>query len=313
MRRLALTTVIAALLLVVGACGSDHDDKEDAGTGTNDAGLDVCSLVSDETVEKLQATSGDPQGKPSEGLMSSAELFVECRIVAGVEVGFAVRAAPGGPELESLSEGPYGDAADPLPGVGDEATIGTNSYDGVRITARVGDQELIVDSDVQDRGDGDGISRDAVIALATEVAGNLGNEKPAAVRLPKACPSTSDDHVQEAVGTTLVARGLSTDRGVTCSYISEDREATLSAGTGNRAMGLMAQADSEEENRISVDGDPALYDDRDGVIVFADDDCVLGASASPVGWGLADQRPESQQRDDVIELVKYVRESIGCP
>lgn len=313
MRRLAPIFAISVLALA-GACGSGSGDAVSAGSSPGaDAGLDVCGLVSDDTVNELQSTSVDEQGKPVETLMTQAELFVECRINAGVEVSYAVRGAPGGPDLESLVDGAYGEPAEPLPGVGDEALIGTNSYDGVRITARVGDQELVVDSEASG-GSGEGeIGRDVVIALATEVAGGLGDEKPAAVRLPSECPSTSDEVVKRAVGTALVARGTATDGGVACSYVGDARMLKLSAGDADRGMSLMAQADSPEQNRTEVDGDPALYDDRDGVIVFAGRQCVLGASASPVGWGLADNRPAAKQRDEDIELVKFVKESIGCP
>lgn len=309
----ALLTI--AVLALTSACGSDE-----AGGGTaivGDQGLDVCGLVSDETVADLQEGFGDKPVAPAETLKSGAELFVECRVVPSPAVGFAVRAAMGGPALTALSAGTgvsSGVAAEPLAGIGDEAMISTNSYDGVRIVARVGDQDLIVDSNVYDNGDSDTITRDDVVALAKEVAANLGDEKPGAVRLPKACPSATGSTVQEAVGTVLVARGSAASNGsLTCTYVSEQRTATLASVVGNQGMSVMAQADSPPENRIEVDGEPALYDDSDGVAVFVGDECVIGASASPVGWALADQRPESEQKAEDVALATFVKKEIGCP
>ncbi|AWB92703.1 hypothetical protein [Aeromicrobium chenweiae] len=311
--RHVITFLAVAALSVTSACGSDAGGAGDAaGEDVNDAGLDVCGLVSDDTVERLQGASADPQGTPSEVLMRGAEMFVQCRVVSGVELGFAVRAAEGGPGLESLAADDDSEMpAEPLEGVGDEAFIGTNSYDGVRIVARVGPQEVVVNSNAYTGGE---IGRDDVIALAKEVAGNLGDELPGAVRLPEDCPSTGAEEVRGAVGETVLARGSATSDGsVTCSYASADRVATLSAATGDEGMRVMALADSEEGSRIEVDGDQGLYDELDGVVVFADDGCVLGASAKPLDWGLADQRSESERRDEAIELVTYVKESIGCP
>jgi hypothetical protein len=309
MRRLVPIVTICVLVLAAACGGGDQEERSSGGSG--DDGLDVCSLVSDRTVQKLQKTSIDRQGKPSEIPMRGAEMFVECRIISGVEVGYAVRVAPGGPALETLIEGAYDEPAEPLPGVGDEALIGINTYDGVRIVAHVGDQELIVDSHVAD-GD-DEITRDVLIALAKEVAGNLGTEKVERVRLPKACPSTSDDTVTRTVGDPVTARGSATSAGVTCSYIGQERKVTLSAVDGDHGWNLMALADSPAENRIEIDGDPALYDDRDGVAVFSGDTCVLAASVEPVAHGMADTRPDDEQRDEEIALVKHVKESIGCP
>lgn len=311
MRQLGSIMTAAALVVTLAACGGESEDRAAA---IDDGGLDVCSLVSDETVEKLQSTSVDPQGEPAETLMEDAELFVECRIIGGVEVGYAVRAAPGGPMLEELVASSREAAPEPLAGVGDQAMIATNTFDGMRIAVRVGDQEVIVNSNAYVGEEEGEISRDDVIALAKEVAGNLGDEKPGAIRLPKGCPSPTAEEVQDAVGTTLIARGTAASNGsVSCSYVSDDRKATLSAVSGNQAMGLMALADSPEENRIEVDGRPALYDEFDGIVVFADDECVLGAAAGPLGWSLADPASESERRDRTIELVKYVEETIGCP
>jgi hypothetical protein len=318
MRRIVLAFIIAVIALTTTACGSE--DAETAGadggnaTGVQDPGLDVCSLVSDKTVKTLQATSEDPQGQPAETLMENAETFVECLIISGVEVGYAVRAAPGGPELESLLDDDRGFPPEPLAGVGDEAMIGTNSYDGVRITARVGDLELVVDSNAYVDDDDGGISRDDIIALATEVASNLGTEKPGAIRLPKECPSTDASQIRKFVGQTVLARGRAASNGsVTCTYLGAERKVRLAAVLGDRTMRLMSLADSSDEMRLEVDGNEALYDQRDGIVVYADQDCVLAASAVPVAWGFADQGSEEDRRAETIALVKYVDKSMGCP
>lgn len=302
-QRLVPVTII--LLLALAACGDDEADDGAAMTG--DQGLDVCSLVSDATVEKVQASSVDAQGKPVEVLMTGAELFVECRINSGVDVGFAVRAAPGGPDLSSLVDDSSGQ---PLPGVGDEAYIGANTYDGVRLAARVGDHELIVNSNQYVGSDADGIGRDDVIALAKEVASTLADEKPAAIRLPKACPSPSEEKVEGAIGTALVARGVVTDDGsVTCDYVGEARALSLSAIA---PKGYSAYATGDDTS-VEVDGDRAQFDGNGGILVFAGDTCVLRAAATPVGWALADQRSLPEQQEDAVALVKYVKTTIGCP
>ncbi|MCD9198372.1 hypothetical protein [Aeromicrobium wangtongii] len=311
MRRLVSIVTICVLALA-GACGTDSEDGGDGGNGgdrsqtSGDAGLDVCSLVSDDTVKDLQARSADEQSKPHEGLMRGAELFVECRINTGVDVGFAVRAAPGGPGLETLVE-----AAQPLDGIGDQAYIGDNSYDGVRIAARVGDHELIVNSDAYIGSSGDGISRDDMIAVAKEVASALGQEKPGAVRLPEACPPPSDPQVQKAVGATLVARGSASGNSwVECNYVSDARTLTLAAVA---ATGKFSAIAGGPDTLVEVDGDQAQFDTAGGINLNVGDTCVLRAESSPLGWAPADQRPESERREEAIELVRYVKESIGCP
>jgi hypothetical protein len=62
-----------------------------------------------------------------------------------------------------------------------------------------------------------------------------------------------------------------------------------------------------------VDGDRAQFDTRGGIVVWVGDSCLISAGSSPLGCTLADQRPESELRDEAVELARYVRKSIGCP
>ena len=115
------------------------------------------------------------------------------------------------------------------------------------------------------------------------------------------------------VGAVAVARGAVADNGsVGCRYAGAERRMSLGSSVGNSGFNLMLQADSDPENRIEVDGDPALFDDEQ-LVVFSGEDCALVASVGPFGDGLADQRPEEEIRDEAIDLVKYVKEEIGCP
>ena len=192
--RMCAVVLSTSLLLLVGACGSDAEPggvEPSGGDATSGApatsGLKVCDLVSDETVDRLQKASIDPQPAPRETLRQGLETFVECQVIRGVELGFAVRAVDGGPTLDEQLASGTDAPAEELPDVGDEAWISSNSYDGVRIGARVGSQELIVDSNYQD--DDEDYGRDTVIALTKEVAANLGDDRPAPVVLPEACPA----------------------------------------------------------------------------------------------------------------------------
>jgi len=310
--RISSVGAILILALSVAACGGGSGgDDGDPTAMVGDKGLDVCGLVSDTSVAELQAVSEDKQGPPREDLMSDAETYVECRIVSGVKVGFAVRAIPQGPPAEMLTEGAYGQPSEPLPGVGDQAVIGTNTYDGVRIAASAHGQEVIVDSELNDDHDPE-ITRDRLIALTKEIISNLTDERPAAIRLPKACPHTTDAKVQDTVGEVIVARGGATDRGVACHYVGKTRHLVLSAARGSRGFNLMAQADSDPRNRAEVDGDPALFDGSQ-IVVFGDDDCVLSADASEVKVPLAYEKPKRSSRAEAIDLVKYVKKEIGCP
>lgn len=295
------------LAVSVAACGGGQDKSQVVG----DAGLDVCGLVSDDTVTELQDAAGE-KAEPVEDLKTGAETFIECRITRGVALGFAVRAVPGEPSAESMVSGPYDSPAEPLEGFGDSAVIGSNSYDGVRIAVTVGDQELLVDSNFSDRADGT-ITRDEVIALAKEVSAELGTDKPGAIRLPQACPEPADAMLAKTVGTVVVARGSVADDGSTrCSYAGQDRRATLAAVNASTAMSTMALADSDPKDRTTVDGDQALFDD-DQLAIFAGGSCVISASASPLGASLTDQRPEADRRADAVELARFVKKSIGCP
>ena len=180
--RIGSAGAILILAISATACGGGSGgDDGDPTAMVGAKGLDVCGLVSDKTVSELQATSEDEQRAPAEDLMSDAETYVECQIIRGVVVGFAVRAIPEGPTAEMLTEGPYGEPPKPLAGVGDKAVIGTNTYDGVRIAASAHGQEVVVDSEFDDSHDPE-ISRERLIALAKEIVSNLTDERPAAIR-----------------------------------------------------------------------------------------------------------------------------------
>lgn len=312
--RIRTAATFLALALVASACGSS-DGGSGGGGGDRaeligDKGFDVCGLVSDETVSRLQSAA-EVESEPVEDVFDEAPSFISCTVVSDVKISFAVRAVESVQTAESLVEAKYDVRPDQLPGVGDSAVIGTNTYDGVRIAATSGGQEVLVDSEFQD--DGDRITSDDIVALAKEVVSNLGAERPAAIVLPRACPQPTAEKVEELVGTLVLARGAVAENGsVACRYVGDDRLMSLSAYTGDSGFNLMALGDSDPEDRVEVDGDQGLFDDEQ-LVVLSGKDCVLGASLSPFSDGLADQRPEQEIRDEAIDLVKYVKEEIGCP
>ncbi len=322
---LAATLSLPLALLV--ACGDEADGGDgdggsrDAGaagdwdaTGGTDADSVPCGLVSQETrdalADALDASSSggaDDLGGASVGLFPGEETFVACGFAGGM-LNVGVRAFDDGRPVATIAT-PYGsDPAEPVADLGDEAYVAVNSYDGLRVTVRAGDDVVLVDSQFRDDADA-ALSEDLLVELAREVTAGVADAEVPAVELPAACPAVTDDLVTARVGEVRAARGAVGEAGIRCGYVGDGAFVTLGSQVTNEgylAMGLSGSGDP-----VEVDGGE-VYVDRDSAVLVASGECAVTAASSPLGWALADTRDEDEQRDDLVELASAADDALGC-
>ncbi|WP_447644556.1 hypothetical protein [Nocardioides zeae] len=329
-RAALLVATVSLPLALLGACGDQSGDKDDDGrdggsrddgaaaewdaSGGTDAGSVPCGLVSQETrdalADALDASSpggADELGGESVGLLPGEETFVSCGFAGGMlDVG--VRAFDDGRPVASVAT-PYGsDPAEPVAGLGDEAYVAVNSYDGLRVTVRTGDDVVLVDSQLRDDPDA-ALSEDLLVELAREVTAGVADVDVPAVELPAACPAPTDDLVTARVGEVRAARGAVGEAGIRCGYVGVGAFVTVGSELTNEgylAMGLSGSGDP-----VEVDGGE-VYVDRDSAVLVASGECAVTATSSPLGWALADTRDEDERRDDLVELVSAAYDVLGC-
>lgn len=332
-RRPRATLVVAALALplVLAACGDDSDRGEERGddrdggdtaaswdaTGGTDADSVPCGLVSRETRDTLataleasipaEATVEGDLGGRAVGLLPGEETFVACGFAGGL-LNVGVRAVDDGRPVATIAT-PYGsDPAEPVAGLGDEAYVAVNSYDGLRVTVRTGDDVVLVDSQLRDDVDAV-LPEDLLVALAREVADGVAAVDVPAVELPGACPDPTDELVTARVGEVRAARGAVGERGVRCAYVGDEAVTTIGSqvtNEGQLAMGLAGSGDP-----VAVDGNE-VYVDRDSAVLVPSGDCAVTAVSSRLGWALADPRDEDEQRDDLVALASAAYDVLGC-
>ncbi|MDQ1105621.1 hypothetical protein [Nocardioides zeae] len=328
--RPALLAAALVLPLALAGCGDDDGgpgdrdraDGDTAGdtagdwdaTGGTDAGSVPCGLVSAETrdalAEALDASSSggaDDLGGEAVGLLPGEETFAACGFAGGM-LNVGVRAFDDGRPVAAIAT-PYGsDPAEPLAGLGDEAYVAVNSYDGLRVTVRAGDQVVLVDSQFRDDSDAV-VSEDLLVDLAREVVDGLADVDVPAVELPASCPDPADELVTARVGEVRAARGAVGAAGIRCAYVGDEAFTTIGSQLTNEgylAMGLAGSGDP-----VEVDG-KEVYVDRDSAVLVASEECAVTATSSRLGWALADTRDEDEQRDDLVELAAAAYDVLGC-
>lgn len=326
-RAALLAATLSLPLALLAACGDESDGGDgdggsrDAGaigdwdaTGGTDADSVPCGLVSQETrdalADALDASSSggaDDLGGESVGLFPGEETFVACGFAGGM-LNVGVRAFDDGRPVATVAT-PYGsDPAEPVADLGDEAYVAVNSYDGLRVTVRTGDDVVLVDSQFRDDADA-ALSEDLLVELAREVTAGVADVDVPAVELPAACPEATDDLVTARVGEVHAARGAVGEAGIRCGYVGDGAFVTLGSQVTNEgylAMGLSGSGDP-----VEVDGNE-VYVDRDSAVLVASGECAVTATSSPLGWALADTRDEDEQRDDLVELASAAYDVLGC-
>ena len=308
----------AALVLCLGACGdgSGGSGGED-GPVTGRAGAPTtpgfpCDVVPDSVLSDIdddleRAGLGSRASRAGVGLLEGNEHVVACTVVpdylyAGV-LGFD-RSAPLDFYLDVDRFG--GTGPEPVTGLGEEAWVAPNSYDGQRLVARQGDRVVVVDN----RFSGDTLSPDRLVELARGLLDSDEDLPP--VDLPESCPAVDDGHLTAELDEVVLARGqLRPDGSLTCDYASDDSLVRLFAVNGDEMSLTMLQAD-ETEPPVDLDGDPAYVDD-DSVGVVVGDRCLIGARTSPMGWASADPRSDEELTATLLDLARWVRDDIGCP
>ena len=233
----------------------------------------------------------------------------EVRAARGAVGAAGIRCAYVGDGASTTIATPYGsDPAEPVAGLGDEAYVAVNSYDGLRVTVRSGDRVVLVDS--QFRDDTDAVLPEELLAdLAREVADGAAAVDVPAVEIPAACPDPADELVTARVGEVRAARGAVGAAGIRCAYVGDGASTTIASQVTNEgylAMGLAGAGDP-----VEVDGDE-VYVDGDSAVLVASGECAVTATRSPLGWALADTRGEDEQRDDLVELAAAAYDVLGC-
>ncbi len=309
----------AALVLCLSACG---DDSSGAGGGEDGpvagrAGVPTapgfpCDAVPDSVLSGIdddleRAGRESRAGRTGVGLLEADGHVVACTVVpdflyAGV-LGFD-RRAPLDSYLDVDRFG--GTGPEPVTGLGDEAWVAPNSFDGQRLVARQGDRVVVVDN----RFAGDTLARERLVELARGLLDSDEDVPP--VDLPEGCPAVDDDHLTAELDEVVLARGQPRpDGSLTCDYASDDSLVRLFAVNGDEMFLAMMQAD-ETEPPVDLDGDPAYVDD-DRVSVVVGDRCLIGVRTSPMGWAPADPRSDEELSAALLELARWVRDDIGCP
>lgn len=327
--RAALLLTALVLPLALAGCGDDdgasggpgdrdRSDSDGAGgwdaTGGTDADSVPCGLISAESRDALTAAldtngSGTAEGLggDSVGLFPGEETFVACGFAGGM-LNVGVRAFDDGRPVTTIAT-PYGsDPAEPVAGLGDEAYVAVNSYDGLRVTVRSGDRVVLVDSQFRDDTDAV-LPEELLVDLAREVADGAAAVDVPAVEIPAACPDPADELVTARVGEVRAARGAVGAAGIRCAYVGDGAFTTIASQVTNEgylAMGLAGAGDP-----VEVDGDE-VYVDGDSAVLVASGECAVTATRSPLGWALADTRGEDEQRDDLVELAAAAYDVLGC-
>lgn len=314
---------VIALVLCLGACG---DESGDAGGGDDGGGEDgpvagrsgaptkagfPCNAIPDAVLsdidDDLQRAGFESRpARTGVGLLEGNEHVVACTLVpeflyAGV-LGYDQQA----PLDFYLDVDSRGAVPEPVTGLGDEALVAPNSFDGQRLVARQGDRVVVVDS----RFSGDTLSQERLVELAHGLLDSDADLPP--VDLPEDCPPVDDEHLTAELDEVVLARGrLRQDGSLTCDYASDDGQVRLFAVNADETFLTMMQAD-ETGPPVDLDGDPAYVDD-DRVSVVVGDRCLIGALTSPMGWALADPRSDEELSDVLLDLARWVRDDIGCP
>lgn len=303
--RIAITAT--TLLLALTGC-SNSPTSNDAAKDDEDH-LSPCSLVSRTTLDEIREAADVPSGAsapdPGVGLKDGDEQFVACGLV-GSHLTVGVQGVDTGRSLEEII-GTDGDGSpEPLDGVGDEALIGMNSWDGYRIVAREGQDVVMVDS--RFNADHSDVSRDQLIDLAEEAVAGLDGTKLEPIDLPSACPAVDHERVTNEMGPVMIARGVDKQDWVSCQYAGEASFMNLSVVKVDPATVTMMQADSQEDP-VDVDGDPAYFDHSDTVTIVASETCLITAST----YDEDKPRSDEELRATVLELAEFTRDEIDCP
>lgn len=324
LRSTALALPLALVLLAGCGDGSGSEGSDEpsthapeqtsapsAATGGTDAGSTPCDLLSEETLDAVTAAlegSASETGDPVVGLFPGQESFVSCSFAGGM-LNAGVRGFDDGRTLLAVTTGSYADTApEPLTGVGDAAYTTTNSYDGIRVTAQVGDDLVMVDSQFADRDDPT-LPADLLVDVARELSEGVAAADVPLAEVPDTCPEPDDSLVTDQVGEVRLARGSAGDAGVVCSYVGDGAVTTIAARTTN--LGLLAMGVAEAGPPVDVDGNEVYVVDEQAVLV-ASDTCAVTATREPLGWALAGTDDEDDERQNLLDLVAAAYERLGC-
>jgi hypothetical protein len=173
MRPAPLTAVVVAALLVAGCSGSDDDsadpgDSGDGGSTTQPGGADegACALLRSEEVSGLFGADAVAAPPPDVAVTCLWEADDEGLPTHQLQVSLY----EGG---EPLDAGSYGEGAEPVEGVGDEAFVVPDGFLGTTAAARQGATSVVLTYAVLTDGSGDTAAGQAdevvdLLRLATE-------------------------------------------------------------------------------------------------------------------------------------------------
>ncbi|MDT9593393.1 hypothetical protein RDV89_09965 [Nocardioides zeae] len=331
MRTFSVVTGLALLLLA--GCGTAADEGPGAGgssgssatsdaastpAGGTDAASTPCDLFSVDTVDavtsaladagyELDLTGEAPPG-PTVSLAPGQETFVACSFGGVVNAG--VRGFDDGRSLLAVTTGSALRAPEPEPldGLGDVAYTTLNSYDGIRVTAQVGDDLVLVDSLLRDDAD-PVVPADLLVQVARELAEGVGAADVPLAELPETCPSATDPVVAEEIGEVRLARGAASGTGVTCSYVSDEAYVRLASRSVDPALMAMWLADAGEP--VTVDGREVYVDDEQATLVVSES-CGIAATRAPLGWTTVGSTDDEQEAAALVDLVVAAQERIDC-
>lgn len=330
-------------LLAAAACGSDTNDRNDAapdGERTDEAtesaraeGLDLCGLVSEETLTPLREafdTDDEARVKPLYG----AQTFLSCTVGGVIDpaIAWGVRdpQIATNPAVDDLvgSWAASGDVSEiDLDGASAQLVQSvrpdySGAADRFRVVFEFDGLELLIDGTGFDEAEHDlDEAREFVVDVATEVAANMDGTGPTPVDLPESCPDVDDPRLIEALdGEIVVASAIDYGPGALyaeswlCEYVSESSYAELNRNTRQTDAGeFTVPTPRAGQSTSDVQGQPVRIEARQpsGDLVV-EGQCQYRVNLTLVGTAPHDTPPDgsypSEDDDMAPSAVDELRE-----